>query len=72
MCVHVTKIRRLHMDDGDVTCCHCRIGCVSVGLVGLDVAFGWSLKVYVCSVAIDNMLHTICVYFLFTTMLCIV
>ena len=36
-------------------CSHCRIACVSVGLVGLDVAFGWSLNVYVGAAAIDNM-----------------
>ena len=44
---------------------HCRVACISVELVDLDVAFGWSLNVYVGAASIDNMLHTIRVYFFF-------
>ena len=51
---------------------HCRVACISVELVDLDVAFGWSSNVYVGVASIDNMLHTICVYFFFKTLLCIV
>ena len=33
---------------------HCRVACISVEVVDLDVAFGWSSNVYVGAASIDN------------------